>query len=184
MKKNSKWLLFIAAVVVNTAFFVLCDYGKVRHPDTASYLDPFLGVLAVIALAFGEVKVGIQLYYRNKYRNLKHRFFDFKLLRQCAALIIYYAGSLIYLAAAITIYKASYLSVFALVLCPLWLSGGSRILWIGDKGEDSYYLDETTKWYEVSNVTENDDVVEIKCKAPGDRERTISIAKKKQKLDQ
>ena len=34
------------------------------------------------------------------------------------------------------------------------------------------------------SVTENDDVVEIACKAPGDRERTISIAKKNQKLDQ
>jgi len=96
----------------------------------------------------------------------------------------YYVGSLTYLAAAITIYKASYLSVFALVLCPLWLAGGSRTLWTGEEGEASYYLDEASKWYEVSNVTENDDVVEIKCKAPGDRERTISIAKKNQKLEQ
>ena len=184
MKKIMKWLLFAAAAAANTAFFLVCDYGKVQNPDAAPYLDPFLGVLAVIALAFGAVKVGVQVYYRCKYKNLKSRTFDLKFWRQCGALIAYYAGCLVYLWAALSIYKASYLSIFAIVMCPLWLTGGSRILWTGDEGEDSFYMDETTKWYEVSNVMENDDVVEIKCKAPGDRERTISIAKKKQKLDQ
>ena len=179
MKKNGKWLFFAAAATVNIVFFLLCDYGKVHHPDTATYLDPFLGVFAVVALAFGEASLGVQLYYRCKYKSLSCRTFDMKFWRQCIAIVVYYVGSLIYLAAAYSIYKASYLSVFALVLCPLWLTGGSRTLWKGDVGEDSYYLDETAKWYEVSNVTDNDDVVEFKCKAPGDRERTISIAKKK-----
>jgi len=184
MKKNIKWLFFVVAAVVNTVFFLLCDYGKVQHPDTATYLDPFLGLIAVIALAFGEASLGVQLYYRGKYKNLNCRTFDRKFWRQCTVLAVYYIGSLIYLWAAFSIYKASYLSIFALVLCPLWLTGGSRTLWTGEAGEDSFFLDETTKWYEVSNVMENDDVVEIKCKAPGDRERTISIAKKMQKLDQ
>jgi len=184
MKKATKIIIFFAAVAINSIFFWVCGYGKVQHPDTASYLDPFLGVLAVIALAYGETKVIIQFYFRDKYRKFKKRAFDFKFWRQCIALVVYYVGSLIYLAAAITIYKAGYLSVFAIVLCPLWLAGGSRILWTDHNGEEAYFLDEAAKWYEVSNVMENDDVVEIKCKAPGDRERTISIAKKKQQLDQ
>ena len=184
MKKMMKWLFFAVAVALNTLFLIACDYGKVQHPDTASYVDPFFGVLAVAALAFGEAKVGVQLYYRCKYKNLDCRSFDMKFWRQCSALAVYYIGSLVYLSAAITIYRASYLSIFAIILCPLWLAGGSRTLWTGDVGEDSFYLDESAKWYEVSNVMENDDVVEIKCKAPGDRERTISIVKKKQKLDQ
>jgi len=61
---------------------------------------------------------------------------------------------------------------------------GSRTLWTGEKGEDSYYMDDLATWYVVSNVMENDDVVEITCAAPGDRGRIISIAKKNQKLDQ
>lgn len=182
MKKHKKALFFVAAVIVNTIFFWLCDYGKVQHPDTATYLDPFLGVIAVVALAAGEASVGIQIYYRCKYKSLKLRTFDLKFWRQCALLVAYYVGSLAYLATAVSIYKASYLSIFALALCTLWLTGGSRVLWMGE--EASYYMDETTKWYEVSNIMENDDVVEITCKAPGDRERTISIAKKNQKLDQ
>lgn len=179
MEKYKKALFYVAAVIANAAFFTLCDYGKVHHPDTASYLDSFLGIIAVVALSAGEARVGVQIYYRCKYRNLSCRTFDMKFWRQCALLVVYYVGSLVYLSVAVTIYKASYLSIFALVLCPLWLTGGSRILWTGDVGEGSFYLDETTKWYEVSNVMENDDVVEIKCQAPGDRERTISIAKKK-----
>ena len=182
MRKIVKWSIFVVVAALNIVFFVLYDYGKVQHPDTASYLDPVFGVLAVVVLAYGEASLGVQLYCRTKYKNLTCRTFDLKFWRQCIVLGIYYVGSLVYMEAALTVYKASYLSIFALVLCPLWLAEGSRTLWTGDEGEDSFYLDETAKWYEVSNVTENDDVVEIKCKAPGDRERTISIAKKKQEL--
>jgi len=184
MEKYKKLLIYVVAVIANAAFFTFCGYGKVQHPDTASYLDPFLGIVAVVALSAGDARVGVQIYYRCKYKNLNCRTFDMKFWRQCVLLVAYYVGSLVYLSTAVTIYKASYLSVFALILCPLWLTGGSRTLWTGHTGEESFYLDETTKWYEVNNVMENDDVVEITCKAPGDRERTISIAKKKQQLDQ
>lgn len=184
MKKTTKLIILFVAAAFNIIFFLVCGYGKVQIPYTSNLLDPFLGALAVAALAYGETKVTIQLYFRDKYRTLEKRVFDFKFWRQCIVLIVYYAGSLIFLAAANSIYKAGYLSIFAIVLSPLWLMGGSRTLWVDHSGEESYYLDEAAKWYEVSNVMENDDVVEIKCKAPGDRERTISIAKKKQQLDQ
>ncbi len=184
MKKVAKLFIFLAAIGLNIIFFLACEYGKVQHPDTASYLDPFLGVLAVLLLSYGEVKLGVQLYCRGKYTHLQRRTFDMKFWRQLISLAVYYVGSLVYLSVAITVYKASYLSVFALVLSPLWLTGCSRTLWSGQSGEESYFLDESAKWYVVSNVMENEDVVEIKCQAPGDRERTISIAKKKQQLDQ
>ena len=109
--------------------------------------------------------------------------FDMKFWRQCILFAVYYVGCLIYLSVMIYNYSVSYISIFALVLCPLWMTG-SRILWMGEQGEESYYLDDLGKWYVVSNVMENDDVVEMKCAAPGDRERTITIAKKKQELDQ
>jgi len=184
MKKTTKSAIFFVAVAFNIIFFLLCGYGKVHNPDTATYLDPFLGAIAVAVLAYGETSLLIQLYYRSKYSRLKRRAFDMKFWRQCIVLAAYYIGTIIYLSVAITIYKASYMSIFALVLCPLWMTGGSRTLWTGHSGEESYYLDEAAKWYVVSDVMENDDVVEIKCQAPGDRERTISIAKKKQQLDQ
>ena len=184
MKKTTKPAIFFAAVAINIVFFLLCGYGKVHHPDTATYLDPFLGAIAVAVLAYGETGAALQLYFRSRYNRLTCRTFDIKFWRQCILLVIYYAGSLIYLSASPSVYKASFLSVFAIILSPLWMTGGSRTLWMGHTGEESFYLDESAKWYEVSNVMENDDVVEIMCKAPGDRERTISIAKKKQQLDQ
>ncbi|MBP3576825.1 MAG: hypothetical protein J6K15_01820 [Lachnospiraceae bacterium] len=184
MKRTTKPILFFAAVAVNILFFLLCGYGKVQIPNTASFLDPFLGAVAVALLAYGEANLWPQLYFRNKYRMLKRRTFDVKFWRQLSVIVVYYVGTLIYLAAATMIYEAGYISIFAIVLSPLWLSGGSRTLWTDHSGEGAYYLDEAAKWYKVSNVMENDDVVEIKCQAPGDRERTISIAKKKQQLDQ
>jgi len=184
MKRTAKPILFFVAVAVNIIFFLLCGYGKVQIPNTASYLDPFLGAVAVAVLAYGEANLLIQLYCRSKYHTLKRRTFDMKFWRQLSTIAVYYIGTLIYLAVATMVYKAGYISIFAIVLSPLWLAGGSRTLWSGHTGEEAFYLDESAKWYEVSNVMENDDVVEIKCQAPGDRERTISIAKKKQQLDQ
>lgn len=183
MKKTSKAAIFVAAVLVNIIFFLLCGYGKVQHEDTASYLDPFLGAIAVAVLAYGETSLILQLYFRSKYSSLECRTFDKKFWRQCILVAAYYIGTLVYLSLAVTVYKASYLSIFAMVLCPLWMTG-SRTLWTGHTGEESYYLDDLGEWYVVSNVMENDDVVELTCQAPGDRERTISIGKKKQQLDQ
>ena len=184
MNKKIKLLLFISAVVVNVIFFLACGYGKVIQPDTAFYLDPILGVIGIAALAFGEVRLLIQIYYRTKYQHLRCRTFDFRFWRHCIVFALYYIGSLLYLSAAYYDFSSGYLSIFALALCPLWLTGTSRTLWYGGSGEESYYLDDSCKWYLVKNVMENDDVVEITCTAPGDRERVITIAKKKQKLDQ
>ena len=184
MKKTTKLAIIIAAAAVNIIFFLVCGYGKVQIPNTSSLLDPFLGAVAVAALAYGEAGLIIQIYFRDKYRKFTIRTFDLKFWRQCIAIALYYVGSLIYLWVSYSVYKAGYLSIFAIVLSPLWLTGGSRTLWTDHSGEEAYYLDESAKWYEVSNIMENDDVLEIKCKAPGDRERTISIAKKRQQLDQ
>lgn len=178
MTKGTKQLIFVAAVFVNIVFFLLCGYGKVQQPDTASYLDPFLGAIAVAVLAYGETSVTVQLYLRNKYQRLKRRAFDIKFWRQCILFTLYYVGSVLYLSVALYDFSPSYISIFAMVLCPLWMTG-SRTLWTGDAGEDSYYLDDLGKWYVVSNVMENEDVVEIRCAALGDRERVITIAKKK-----
>ena len=179
MKKSTKWICFVAALLCNTAFLLLCGYGQIHHEETATYWDPLLGIAAVIVLACGNVGVGVQLYFRSKYRHLKCRTFDWKFRRQCLVLVIYYIGSLIYLSAMKYEFMVSYLSIFAIALSPLWLLGGSRTLWRAPDGEEAYYIDDLGKWYEVHEVTENAKVVEIRCTAPGDRERTVTIEKKK-----
>ena len=179
MKKTTKWLIFVVALLCNTAFLLFCGYGKIHHEETVTYWDPFLGVVAVLVLACGNISVAVQLYFRGKYRYLKCRTFDLKFWRQCLLLTIYYIGSLWYLSAMTYDFMVSYLSIFAIALSPLWLLGGSRTLWWLQDGGESYYLDDFGKWYEVHAVTENDNVVELKCTAPGDRDRTVTIEKKK-----
>lgn len=179
MKKTTKGIIFVIALLCNTAFLLLCGYGKIHHEETATYWDPILGVAAVLVLALGNVGVFVQLYFRSKYRRLKCRSFDLKYWRQCLFLVIYYVGSVVYLSAMTFDFMVSYLSLFAIALSPLWLLGGSRTLWRAKDGGEAYYLDDLGKWYEVHAVTENDNVVELKCTAPGDRDRTITIEKKK-----
>lgn len=182
MKKTTKLIVFVVALLCNTAFLLLCGYGKIHHEETATYWDPILGVAAVLVLALGNVGAFVQLYFRSKYRRLKCRTFDWKFWRQCVLLTIYYIGSLWYLSAMTYEFMVSYLSLFAIALSPLWLLGGSRTLWRAKDGGEAYYLDDLGKCYVVHAITENDKVVEIRCTAPGDRERTITIEKKKQRL--
>ena len=182
MKKITKWLIFVVALLCNTAFLLLCGYGTIHHEETATYWDPILGVVAVLALAWGNVGVGVQVYYRIKYHGLKCRSFDLKFWRQCLFMVIYYVGSVVYLSVMTFDFMVSYISIFAIALSPFWLLGGSRVLWTAKDSDAAYYLDDSGKWYEVHTVTENDDVMEIRCTAPGDRERTITIGKWNQKL--
>ncbi len=179
MKKSTKLICFIIALICNTAFLLLCGYGKIHHEETVTYWDPLLGVAAVLVLACGNVSVGVQLYFRSKYRHLKRRVFDLKFWRQCILLPVYYIGSVFYLSVMRYDFMVSYLSIFAIALSPLWLLGGSRTLWRSRDGGEAYYLDDFGKWYEVHGVTEKDGMVEMRCAAPGDRERTITIEKKK-----
>ena len=179
MKKSTKLIGFIIALVVNTAFLLLCGYGQIHHEETVTFWDPLLGIAAVFVLACGNIGVWVQLYYWERYRHLKRRVLDWKFWRQCLVLIIYYIGSVYYLSVMKYDFMVSYLSIFAIALSPLWLLGGSRVLWQSEDGEEAYYLDDFGKWYEVHAVTENDNVVELKCTAPGDRDRTVTIEKKK-----
>lgn len=182
MKKTTKLLIFMVALICNTLFLLLCGYGQIHHEETATYWDPVLGIVAVLVLAWGDTSVAVQLYFRAKYRHLKRRSFDWKFRRQCFLLAVYYIGSLWYLSAMTYEFMVSYLSLFAIALSPLWLLGGSRTLWRSENSEDAYYLDDRRRWYVVHEVTENDYVVELRCTAPGDRERTITIEKRKQRL--
>ena len=90
MKKSTKPILFFAAAAFNIIFFLLCGYGKVKIPNTASYLDPFLGAVAVALLAYGETNLLVQLYFRSKYHTLKCRTFDVKFWRQLLVIMAYY----------------------------------------------------------------------------------------------
>ena len=182
MKKSTKLMGFIVALVVNTAFLLLCGYGQIHHEETVTYWDPVLGIAAVFVLAWGNISVVVQLYYRSKYRHLKRRTFDWKFWRQCLVLVIYYIGSVCYLSVMRFDFMVSYLSVFAIALSPLWLLGGSRTLWQMQDGEEAYYLDDLGKWYEVSEVREHDDKVEIKCTPQDGSVRAVIIEQRKLRL--
>lgn len=181
MKKTTKLLWFVVALLCNTAFLLLCGYGQINHPDTATYLDPLLGVGAVLALAWGCTGVAVQVYFRGKYRHLERRAFDWKFWRQCFLLAAYYIGSVVYLSAMAYDFMVSYLSLFAIALSPLWLLGGSRTLWTSQDGTESYFLDDFGIWYEVREVTENEDRVEIRCTAADGSVRAVTIEKRNQR---
>ncbi len=180
MKKPTKVIIFVVALICNAAFLIFCGYGQVYHEETVTYLDPALGVVAVLVLAYGNMSVAVQMYFRCKYHRLKCRTFEWKFWRQCILLAIYYIGSACYLSAMTYDFMVSYLSLFAIALSPLWLLGGSRTLWWTEFGGEAYYLDDRRRWYVVHGITENEYAVELRCTAPEDRERTITIDKKKQ----
>lgn len=188
MRKHTKIILFLATVLFNVLFLKLCGYGSQLQPLTSDAIEPFFGVLMVLLLGLGEVSVIQQFYLRDKYRAYKSRAFDYKLWKQSVALVTFYAFAIVLVASVEYVYGVFYIAVAAVVLSFFWMTG-SRTLWtIGNVEVDEeavgYYLDDLGKLYEVKNVMENDEVVEVLCQAAGDRERTITIIKKKQLLSQ
>lgn len=189
MRKYTKVIIFILTVLFNAGFVYLCGYGSQSQPHTLDAIEPFFGVIMLVLLGLGEVSVIQQLYLKKKFSGYKQRLFDLKFMRQCISLALYYVTAIILVISIEYIYGVFYIAVLALVLSVFWKTG-SRTLWIKEGAEETeenvigYYLADLGILYEVKRVMENEDVVEIFCQAKGDRERTITIAKKNQKLDQ
>ena len=172
-------LIFIAACIWNIIFLYLCGFWQQIPLNIDYFIDIFFGVLSVLLLSLGNVSVITQIVGRIKFKELKRKTFDKKFLRQCILLVIFYVGSLVYVRELVFVHGAFYVALFAFVMSVGWL-GGSRTLWMGAEG--GFYLNETGKLYHVSAVVENDKVFELACTRKGERDRTITIEKKKEKV--
>lgn len=135
-------------------------------------------MLSVSLLSLGNVSVVIQILCRVKFRKLKRKVFDKKFIRQCILFLVFYIGSIFYVQELVYAHGAFYVALFAFIMSVGWL-GGSRTLWMGEDG--GYYLNEVVKLYHVTTVMENDKVFELACTRVGERDRTITIEKKKER---
>lgn len=176
MKKPVKILIVLVAVALNVLFFHLCGYWQQMQYLEVSYIDLFFGIIAVIVLALGETSIIIQIYYRYKFRALQKRAFDKRFWLQCFLIVFFYCASVYFSTVLIYSYSIFYIAILAFLSSIGWMKG-SRVLWSGET--ESYYQNERCKLYTVSNVMENDEVFELACSASGERDRTITIAKKK-----
>ena len=172
MKKAAGYFL---ACVWNVLFFYLCGYWQQMHLNVEWFIDLFFGGLAVLLLAWGEVRVVWQIYYRKKFRAYTRRTFDNKFIRQCILLVLYHVVVSCLLLALVVVQSLFYMSLLAVALSTGWLVG-SKTLWTSE--EASYYMTEGGKLYHVEAVTENTKVFEIACTRAGERDRTITIEKK------
>ncbi len=175
MNKKRKAAIFVITIIVNVLFYYLCGYWQQMKYNITSYIDLLFGVLSLILLGVGEVSVAVQLFYRNKYKNLKKRVFELQFVRQCVLLILFYVCSLLFTKVLIFINTLFYLPILALCLSVFW-TRGSRILWTGE--EESFYLSELGMFYRISNITENDDVIELTGIDKNNRDRNILIRKR------
>lgn len=171
-------LIFIIACIWNILFLYLCGFWQQIPLNIDYFIDIFFGVLSVILLSLGNVSVIIQILCRVKFAKLQKKIFDIKFIRQCILFAVFYVGSIIYVRELVFVHGAFYVALFAFVMSVGWL-GGSRVLWISE--EKSYYLNESGKLYHVEAVVENDKVFELACTRKGERDRIITIEKKKEK---
>ncbi len=173
-----KFLLFIVACLWNILFLYLCGFWKQIPLNIDYFIDIFFGVLSVLLLSLGNTSVIIQIICRVKFGKLQKKVFDKKFIKQCILFVIFYVGSALYVRELVFVHGAFYVALFAFVMSVGWL-GGSRTLWTGEEG--GFYLNETCKLYTVTSVMENDKVFELACTRKGERDRTITIEKKKEK---
>lgn len=170
--------IFIAACLWNILFLYLCGFWQQIPLNIDYFIDIFFGVLSVLLLALGNTSVIIQIICRVKFSKLKKKVFDKKFIRQCILFVIFYVGSALYVRELVYVHGAFYVALFAFVMSVGWL-GGSRTLWQGEEG--GFFLNEVGKLYTVTSVVENDKVFELACTRKGERDRMITIEKKKEK---
>lgn len=173
-----RFLIFLVACIWNILFFYICGFWQQIPLNIDYFIDIFFGVLSVILLSLGNTSVIIQSLCRVKFHALPRKVFDKKFIKQCILFVIFYVGSIVYVRELVFVHGAFYVALFAFVMSVGWL-GGSRTLWQGE-GE-SFYLNETCKLYKVISVVENDKVFELACTRKGERDRTITIEKKKER---
>lgn len=173
-----RFLLFLVACIWNILFFYICGFWQQIPLNIDYFIDIFFGVLSVSLLSLGNVSVVIQILCRVKFRKLKRKVFDKKFIRQCILFLVFYIGSIFYVQELVFAHGAFYVALFAFIMSVGWL-GGSRTLWMGEDG--GYYLNEVVKLYHVTTVMENDKVFELACTRVGERDRTITIEKKKER---
>ena len=173
-----RFFLFLPACLWNILFLFLCGFWQQIPLNIDYFIDIFFGVLSVLLLSAGNVSVIMQIVCRVKYRAWKRKVFDKRFLRQCILFVIFYVGSLLYVRELVFVHGAFYVALLAFVMSVGWL-GGSRTLWMGETG--GFYLNEACKLYQVTDVVENDKVYELACTRKGERDRTITIEKKKEK---
>lgn len=177
MNKKTKTLTFLTATLCNIGFYFLCGYWQNITQSRSKFIDVLFGILAVIGLSYGITSVILQIYCRKKLSGLAKRELSFKFPFQCLLLAIYYVSAILLKLELVFNFSIFYLAAFAAFLSLFWLHG-SRVLWTGE--EKSYFLDETGRLFTVNNITENDDAIELACSIAGDRDRNITIYKRKQ----
>lgn len=174
-----RFLVFIAACLWNILFFYICGFWQQIPLNIDYFIDIFFGVLSVLLLSLGNTSVMMQIICRVKFSKLKKKVFDKKFIRQCILFVIFYVGSALYVRELVYVHGAFYVALFAFVMSVGWL-GGSRTLWQGEEG--GFYLNEVGKLYTVTSVVENDKVFDLACTRKGERDRTITIEKKRERM--
>ena len=169
-------LLFLGMCVWNVVFFFFCGYWQQMSLNIDYGIDLFFGVLAIILLALGETSIIKQLHYRQKFRQYEKKVFDKKFVRQCALLIVFHIAAICFMYKLVYVQSVFYIAILAFVLSTGWLRG-SKTLWMSK--EASYFLNETGKLYNVESVAENGKAFELSCTRVGERDRIITIEKKK-----
>ena len=177
MNKKKKAITLVVVALCNTGFYYLCGYWQNISLSKSKLFDLLFGILAILLLSLGVISAITQIYCRIKFKNLVKRELSLKFPVQCALLLIYYCIAICLKLEMVFNFSIFYLAVFAVFLSFLWLRG-SRVLWTSEK--ESYYLDETGRLFTVNTLTENDDAIEMACSIAGDRDRNITIYKRKQ----
>ncbi len=176
MKKTERVWIFLATIAFNIVFFVLCRRGLMDYINLAYWIDVLFCIIALFVLGFGETSIINQILCRKRYGQLHKREFDKRFILQCILVGLYYVLSVLFV--TVLIYKnlVFYLYVLAMGLSVFWTKG-SRVLWSGEN--ESFYLDERGKLFQIHAVTENEDVIELTGLDSDGRDRNILIQKRK-----
>lgn len=181
MKESRKYVYLIITGILAVVYFGVLDCWKYilegelfgKTDAVGMILGIVLGLYAVLALAFVETGILIQLYYRKKYSMFERKCLDNNMKIQVSLMVFYYISSFIFSRMVPIKTLATYL-VWIPIFMAIGLAKMSRTVW--EKEDAILFMDVNGELLKIDEISVGEDTLELVCKS-GER-KSIKKTKK------
>lgn len=162
----------LIAGILNALYFYVCGFGaSLKIEGMRGLLYGIWGLVVIVILALGATCIGLQLYYRIKYRKFQRYDCDCMIWIQCLLLLLYYVSSFLF-AYVYSLESAMLYLVVAPTAIIVFVIRAGKAIWKSD--EEIYFLHENGSLYRVTELHEETDKVEFTYETgEGEKRRSL-----------
>ena len=175
MSNTKKISIILIAGILNVLYFYACGFWtSLKTEGIRGLLYGIWGLVVIVILAMGATCIGLQLYYRIKYRRFRRYDCDRMIWIQCLLLLFYYVSAFLF-AYVYSLESAMLYLVMVPTAIIVFLIRAGKAIWKSD--EEIYFLHENGSLYRVTELHEETDKIEFTYET-GEGEKRCSLPRK------